>query len=352
MKTLKNESYFELRDELNITKLRELIKNDLPDFCEDFFLGIEAYTSPLTRLGYARDLKIFFQFLTTETREFGNIEVDEFTLHDLDKVTSTHIERFLHYLTLYTYNGKKVKNGEKSRCRKLSSVRAMLKYFFKKDQIKSNVADKIDTPKIHDGEIIRLEVDEVVKLLNESEDASGFSQQQKNYLRHTQARDYAMLSLFLGTGIRISECVGLDIDDIDFNENAFRITRKGGNRTVLYFNDEVKDALIQWLNVRKRIKELPPTERALFVSLQNKRISVRAVQNLVKKYSENITLKHITPHKLRSTFGTNLYRETNDIYIVANVLGHKDVNTTRKHYAAINEDMRRSASTKIKLRKE
>lgn len=352
MKTLKNESYFELRDELNITKLRELIKNDLPDFCEDFFLGIEAYTSPLTRLGYARDLKIFFQFLTTETREFGNIEVDEFTLHDLDKVTSTHIERFLHYLTLYTYNGKKVKNGEKSRCRKLSSVRAMLKYFFKKDQIKSNVADKIDTPKIHDGEIIRLEVDEVVKLLNESEDASGFSQQQKNYLRHTQARDYAMLSLFLGTGIRISECVGLDIDDIDFNENAFRITRKGGNRTVLYFNDEVKDALIQWLNVRKRIKELPTTERALFVSLQNKRISVRAVQNLVKKYSENITLKHITPHKLRSTFGTNLYRETNDIYIVANVLGHKDVNTTRKHYAAINEDMRRSASTKIKLRKE
>ena len=348
----KSISYFEERDELNIDKIREIIKHDLPDFCEDFFLGIEAYTSPLTRLGYARDLKVFFQFLTNETRDFGSIEIQEFTLKDLDQITSSHIERFLHYLTLYTFNGKKLKNGEKARSRKLSSIRALLKYFFKKDKIKSNVADKIDTPKIHDGEIIRLDVDEVVKLLNESEEAKGFSQQQKNYLKHTKERDFAILSLFLGTGIRISECVGLNIDDINFKENAFRITRKGGNKTVLYFNDEVRDALIQWLLVRRKIKELPESEKALFISLQNKRISVRAVQNLVKKYSENITLKHITPHKLRSTFGTNLYRETNDIYIVANVLGHKDVNTTRKHYAAIGEDMRRSAASKVKLRKE
>ena len=352
MDSKKSISYFEERDELNIDKIREIIKYDLPDFCEDFFLGIESYTSPLTRLGYARDLKVFFQFLTNETRDFGSLDVKEFALKDLDQITSSHIERYLHYLTLYTFNGKKLKNGEKARSRKLSSIRAMLKYFFKKDKIKSNVADKIDTPKIHDGEIIRLDVDEVVKLLNESEEAKGFSQQQKNYLRHTKERDFAILSLFLGTGIRISECVGLNIDDINFKENAFRITRKGGNKTVLYFNDEVRDALIQWLLVRRKIKDLSSSERALFLSLQNKRISVRAVQNLVKKYSENITLKHITPHKLRSTFGTNLYRETNDIYIVANVLGHKDVNTTRKHYAAIGEDLRRTAASKVKLRKD
>ena len=346
------QTYFEERDELNISKIRHILRYDLPSFCEDFFIGVESYTSPLTRLGYAQDLKTFFNFLVNETREFGTLEVKEFTLRDLDAITATHIERYLHYLTLYRNNGKHLKNGEKARSRKLSSVRNLLKYFFKKDKIKSNVADKIDTPKIHDGEIIRLEVDEVVKLLNESETGYGFSQQQRNYLKHTQARDFAILTLFLGTGIRISECVGLDIDDIDFDDNAFRITRKGGNRTVLYFNDEVKDALIKWLLVRRKIKELPPTERALFVSLQNKRISVRAVQNLVKKYSQNITLKKITPHKLRSTFGTNLYRETNDIYVVANVLGHKDVNTTRKHYAAIGEDIKRAAASKVKLRGE
>lgn len=349
---MKKESYFTERDELNISKIREILKFDLPDFCEDFFMGIESYTSPLTRLGYARDLKTFFQYLTNETNDFGSLEVKELTLSDLDTITATHIERYLHYLTFYTYNGKKLKNGEKARSRKLSAVRALLKYYFKKDKIKSNVADKIDTPKIHEGEIIRLDVDEVVKLLNESEQGTGFSQQQRKYLKNTQARDFAMLSLFLGTGIRISECVGLDIDDIDFEENAFRITRKGGNKSVLYFNDEVKDALIEWLKVRERIKELPRTEKALFVSLQNRRISVRAVENLVKKYSKNITLKHITPHKLRSTFGTNLYRETNDIYVVANVLGHKDVNTTRKHYAALGEDIKRQAASKVKLRGE
>ena len=119
------------------------------------------------------------------------------------------------------------------------------------------------------------------------------------------------------------------------------------------FNDEVKDALIKWMEYRSNIKELPKEERALFVSLQNKRIGVRAVEKLVKKYAGCVTpLKHITPHKLRSTYGTNLYRETNDIYVVAAVLGHKDVNTTRKHYAAISEDIRREAATKVKLRSE
>ena len=85
--------------------------------------------------------------------------------------------------------------------------------------------------------------------------------------------------------------------------------------------------------------------------MQKKRISVRAVENLVKKYASLITnIKNITPHKLRSTYGTALYRETGDIYLVADVLGHTDVNTTRKHYAAIEEDRRRKAANKISLR--
>jgi site-specific recombinase XerD len=176
---------------------------------------------------------------------------------------------------------------------------------------------------------------------------------QKGFHKHTKERDFALLSLFLGTGIRISECVGLNVDDIDFDNYAFTITRKGGSRVILYFNDEVKEALEKWLEVRANIKDLPPTEKALFISLQNKRLGVRSVEKLVKKYASITTpLKHITPHKLRSTYGTNLYRETNDIYVVATVLGHKDVNTTRKHYAAMSEDIRREASTKVKLRKD
>lgn len=345
-------NYFNQRDEENILKLREL-RLELPAFCGQFFMGIENQTMPLTRLGYGRDLKIFFDFLVTNTQEFYGKKVADLTLDDLNKVTSTHLEMFMDYLTVYKVGKKTYRNGLKGKGRKLSSVRALLKYFFKKEKIDNNVGTKVDTPKYRDSEIIRLEVDEVVKLLNMSEDGSGLTTMQKGFHNHTKERDYALLSLFLGTGIRISECVGLNVEDIDFDNNAFTITRKGGGRVILYFGDEVKEALQKWISVRNTINGLSNDEHALFISLQNKRMNVRTVEKLVKKYASVVTpLKHITPHKLRSTYGTNLYRETNDIYVVASVLGHKDVNTTRKHYAAMSEDIRREAATKVKLRKD
>jgi site-specific recombinase XerD len=349
---MENSNYFLQRDEDNILKLRE-IRKSLPVFCGEFFRGIEQYTTPLTRLGYARDIKLFFDFLVTETQEFDGMNVEEFDYDQLNKVTSTHLEMFLEYITLYKQNGKTFRNGERARSRKLSSIRALLKYLYKKDKIKTNVASKVDTPKVHENQIIRLELDEVEKVLDLAETGNDMTDMQKGFHKHTQARDYAMLSLFLGTGIRISECVGLNLDDFDFKQNAFKVTRKGGNRVILYFNEEVSDALQNYILERKKIKTQSGSENALFLSLQNKRISVRAVEKLVKKYSKIINpLKKITPHKLRSTFGTNLYRETKDIYIVADVLGHKDVNTTRKHYAAISDDIRRSAAQKVKFRKD
>ena len=152
--------------------------------------------------------------------------------------------------------------------------------------------------------------------------------------------------------MRVSECVGLNLSDIDFKINGLKITRKGGNQVVLYFSDEVKVPLVDYINERLENPYLKD-EPALFCSLQNKRITPRAVQNLVKKYASIVTpLKHITPHKLRSTYGTRLYQETGDIYIVADVLGHKDVNTTKKHYAAISEDMRKSVANKIQINPE
>lgn len=167
-----------------------------------------------------------------------------------------------------------------------------------------------------------------------------------------RSRDVAILTLFLGTGIRISECVGLNLKDVDFETNSFKVVRKGGNEAILYFSDEVASALKQYISDRnQRLENAKKQETALFLSLQDSRISVRAVQNLVKKYSSIAApLKKISPHKLRSTYGTALYRETKDIYVVADVLGHKDVNTTKKHYAAISNDIRREAANKVKLR--
>ena len=240
-----------------------------------------------------------------------------------------------------------------AKARKLASIRCMYKYFFNHDRIIANTAAKIKTPKIRDKEIIRLENNEIKSLLHTAETGSGLSQHAQAYQKNTAVRDVALLTLFLGTGIRISELVGLNVDDLFFDNNSFIVTRKGGARTILYFTDEVKVELQNWLKERDKIEDLPKDENALFLSLKNKRISVRAVQNLVSKYAKIVSpLKHITPHKLRSTFGTKLYRETGDIYVVADYLGHRDINTTKRHYAAISDDIRKNAITKVTLKDE
>lgn len=120
---------------------------------------------------------------------------------------------------------------------------------------------------------------------------------------------------------------------------------------VVYFGPEVEKVLKEYIAVRENIVALSGHEHALFYSTQKRRIGVRAVENLVKKYSSAIIkTKKITPHKLRSTYGTALYQETGDIYLVADVLGHKDVNTTRKHYAAMDDTRRRKAASAVHLR--
>ncbi len=319
----------------------------LPDYCLNYFLGIENYTSPLTRLNYSRDLEIFFDYLA---KNIFNKDVKSISFDDLNSLKSRDIEQYMSYLSYYEYNGKVYHNGEKGKARKIASVKSFFKYNFKQDNLKTDVASKVDTPKIHSKDIIRLEVDEVCKLLNEADSPVHLTKMQQAFNKHTKSRDVAMLSLFLGTGIRVSECVGINVNDVDFDNNSFKVTRKGGNQVILYFSDEVKNALLDWMKDREKLLE-NSKETALFVSLQKKRITTRAVENIVKKYSLIASpLKKISPHKLRSTYGTNLYRETGDIYVVAEVLGHKDVNTTKKHYAAMSEDIRRSVANKVKLR--
>ena len=346
-----SEKYYVDRKDKIVLKLREL-QAELPYFCSEFFLGIENQTTPLTRLNYAYDLRIFFDFLTTEIDKFAGKKVKQMSLMDLNNVTPSDIELFLNHLNYYKFKGKIYRNNEQAKARKLCTIRSFFKYFFKKEKLNSNVTVKVDLPKIHEKNIIRLENNEMTDLLDQVETGFALTPTQQAFHRHTSLRDYAIVNLFLGTGIRISELIGLDIDDIDFSNNAFKITRKGGNQSILYFNDDVAEILKEYMEFRKNQKGVKETEKALFLSLQKKRICPRAVQNLVKKYSQIATpLKHITPHKLRSTYGTNLYKETKDIYVVADVLGHKDVNTTKKHYAAMSDDIRKEASTKIKLRK-
>ncbi len=342
---MKNLSYFEKRDLLNMQRVGKYLEG-LPEYCFDFFTGIELNTSSLTRVNYAMDLAIFYDYLSKYIFKKDKSEV---TLKDLDTLEAKHIEAFISYLSFYELNDKTFKNTENGKARKLASVRSFFKYLFNHDLISKNVVSKVPTPKLHTKEIVRLETDEVEKMLDAVNDPTTFTERQKNYNKNTKVRDNAMVTLFLGTGIRVSELVGLNVEDFDFSQNAFKVTRKGGNQTILYYPNEVKYAVEEWLSIRKTLP-IKEDEHALFLSLQNRRICTRSVENVVKKFAKESTpLKKISPHKLRSTFGTNLYRETNDIYIVADVLGHKDVNTTKKHYAAIGEDMRKNVAKKVKI---
>lgn len=342
-----SDDYFTERKILTLNKLNKTLET-LPDFLREYFLGIESRTSPLTRLNYAMDIAIFFDFISNKY----SLPLSDIAIQTLDKITSYDIEQFLSYMSSFDYNGEHHTCDERAKARKLASVRSMYKYFFNKNKIIANTAAKVATPKIHEKEIIRLENNEISNLLMSAETGVGLTKHQLAYQKNTQIRDVALLTLFLGTGIRISELVGLNVNDIFLENNSFVVTRKGGNRTILYYTDEVKQELLRWLEARSKIEELPKDESALFVSLQNKRISVRAVQELVKKYAKIVSpLKHITPHKLRSTFGTKLYRETGDIYVVADYLGHRDINTTKRHYAAMSDDMRKNAIQTISLKK-
>ncbi len=339
-------NYFEEREVNCIRKIDELL-GQLPYFVRDFFVGVEPRTSALTRLNYAYDLRVFFDFLTKKV--FTDKKINQFSYGDMAKLQAFDFEYFLSYLSNYTFNGKSERCSESGKARKLSTLRAFFKFMFNKNLIPANTPSKVLMPKIHEKEIIRLETnsnsDEVGDMLYVVESGNGLSNRQKSYHNLTKYRDSAIITLFLGTGIRISELVGLNIDDIDIESYSFVVTRKGGNRSILYFNDEVASALNIYFEERVDNPNIPKEEKALFISLQNKRISTRTVQDLVKKYARIVSpLKKITPHKLRSTFGTNLYRQTGDIYLVANVLGHSDVNTTKKHYAAISEDLRKNAS--------
>ena len=346
---MKNQSYYNEQKIINTNKLRNILR-DFPDFALDFFTGIENRTSALTRLNYAYDLRLFFTWAILETNLFRGKTMIDLEVKDLEKFRTTHFERYMSYLTSYIdENGETKTNGDRGKARKLASVRSFFKYYFRREMISVDLASKIEMPKLYEKPIIRLEDNEVIKFLDMVNSGDGLDGHQKGFHKHTRARDVAIMTLLLGTGLRVSECVGLNINDIDFKINALNVTRKGGNQVILYFSDEVKIALFDYMEERSLNPKLKD-EPALFVSLQNKRISTRAVEKLVKKYAGIVTpLKHITPHKLRSTYGTKLYHATQDIYVVADVLGHKDVNTTKKHYAAISDDIRRNASKAVSL---
>ncbi len=342
-------NYSKQKDIEYIRKINELL-GKLPKFCDSYFTAIETTKMPRTRMAYAYDLVNYFTYLQEHNPLYKNINMHDIPIDIIKHQTAQDIREYLRWLQVYDKDNMVITNENKGLKRKLSTLRSFYKHYYNEEIIDKDPAALVQTPKLPEKEIVRLEVNEVAQLLDNVESGDKLTKSQQKYHDKTKSRDLALVTLLLGTGMRVSECVGINITDIDFDNNGVKIRRKGGNEAILFFSDEVASALMEYIEERNNMNPLSGHEDALFLSLQNKRIGVRSVENIVKKYSQSVTLKNISPHKLRSTYGSALYENTGDIYLVADVLGHKDVNTTRKHYAKMAENRRRYAADKVTLR--
>jgi len=357
---MENGTYYSERNRELLLRIRALATT-MPTWFTDFLRAVEPTTSPLTRLNYTYDTRVFLTYLQSQMGEEFAGRLCDISPARLDTLTLKDFEKYIEYLGLYVKASVDVsgneqlcemENDERGKARKTASLRTLFKYLYKHQLIQSNPTALLDMPKLHEKAIVRFDPEEVAAFVDSISSGKGLSAKELKYHAKTVKRDLAMCTLFLTTGIRVSELVGLNIRDIDMENLRFVVTRKGGNQAILYFGFETCDVLFEYLEERKA-RATYSVDAPLFLSMQNTRITVRAVENLVKKYAKIVSpLKKITPHKLRSTYGTMLYNETGDIYLVADVLGHRDVNTTRKHYATPYEEKRRQAAEAIHLRPE
>lgn len=350
----KDSEFYKNKSRNQKLKLKELL-TQLPKCAVDYIYSKEQTTQPSTLVSYSYDLLTFFRFLQSSNPIVKKLEINQIDYNILNQVTADDIMEFQRYLEL-NVDGELHENGKKAIARKMSPLRGMFLYHYQRKNINDNPTMLVAMPHIKkDKNIIRMNNSEVVDILRAVESGDAFpNERQKKYNQRTRGRDLAILTLMLGTGIRVSECNGLDLTDVDLKANTIVIVRKGGGQDVLYFSDEIHEALADYINgERQYIKPVEGHEKALFYSLQGKRISVDSIENLVKKYAKLVVPnKKITPHKLRSTYGTALYRETGDIRLVADVLGHENINTTIDYYAAIEDEHKRQAANAVNFKRQ
>ncbi len=339
--------------QLSLDKKVKVIVDELPDFMSKFFKDLKTKgMSNRTRLEYAYDMKRFFDFIKAQAG-FKDINLKTCKASDvLDVLTYDDIQEYLDTLNTHIKVDKYGKEKEiisspSSIARKVSSLRSLYKFYFRISEINHNLSDLMDLPKIPDNNIMVMNKEQVSRILNAISDTTGMSNGEITRHKKIIKRDFAIMMLFFGTGIRVSELVGIDLEDIDFYNASLIITRKGGDEDEVYFPEIVEDAIKDYVDTDRDNLLNGVDSPALFISMQHKRMTVRSVQLMIKGYANKAGLNmKVTPHALRRTFGTNLYEETNDIYLVADALHHSSVETTRKHYANMSKEHKRIAADK------
>lgn len=327
---LKNESnYHEQERDKYSLKLSEELDN-LPKFVRDFIRSIEQSASIKTRVAYVYDLKEFIKYVS-KVHLNGDTSVHKVTLEDIDNLSIEDIEIFLSTFT------DRLKRATIKR--KLSTLRKFYKQMQKRGRLSSSSALLVDMPKLRSERITILDDNEVDSFISVIRNGSGLTSHALRFHKRTKERDLAIVYMLLGTGMRVSELVGLNLSDINLEKRSLRVIRKGDKEAILFYSQEVMDVLQEYLILQSKIIPEAGHEGALFLSLKNMRLTTRSVQYLVEKYSNiAIKVKKISPHKLRSTFGSQIYKETGDIKLTSDLLGHSNSQVSEEYYVRPNDD--------------
>ncbi len=290
---------------------------------------------------YLLDLELFFRYLIAsrenielESEKFDSISIKDVDLDFVKSISTDEIYEFFNYTVEYR------KNKAKARARKLSAIKSFFKYLTNRKMIDENPAVTIESPSIGNKSLPKyLSLDESIALL----DAVKNDPESK-----TRARDYAIITLFLNCGMRLSELVGISLNDIDRELRSIRVLGKGSKERVVYLNDSCKSALADYLKVRATDNQIEIKDKnALFLSLRHQRISNKTVQHIVYKYLKlaGLEYKHFSTHKLRHTAATLMYQTGKvDVRVLKDILGHEQLNTTQIYTHVSDASMEKAMS--------
>lgn len=316
----------------------ERIEEELPRFLRQYFVYLKGNILPMSRLAYLRDVRFFFNYLINETDLTKANIAKDITVSEMDNIRASDINLFIDYCRKYTVDeGDSIvvyENSNKTLARKKSSISVLFKQLYRDGLVKENITDGFDpirVPKPGEKEIKALQDDEVMIMLDAVTTGSHLTEHEKKYWEKTKLRDKAILVLFLTYGLRLSELEQLNISSFNFSRGDFKIYRKRGKESTMPINRSVEIVVKDYIDNERNPEA--SDEEALFLSLQGKRITSRAIRDLVKKYT-SIALSTsrkdgYSPHKLRATAATSLIGRGNSIYDVQALLDHEQVTTTQ-----------------------
>lgn len=351
------------KDEKN-DKLREKLRYDLlqmPSFVRDYMRAKTDSKETSTRYAYMLDIRVFLNFLKETRTQYKDICLKDMELDVLRNITPNDILDYMEYLDAYDGSVKKQTNGRAGKKRKLASLSALYTYFYRQGELSSNPVAAVDLPKVHHKSVSILQDDEIQSILDAIESGSVLTRSSRERFHElTKYRDKAIVILLLSSGIRVSELVGLNIYDIDFDHpeiDSFGniiyevvVVRKGGDADKIYIPEETVTVLqeyIQQSRPRLMRSKSDREEPALFLSLRGKRISVGSVEAMIKKYTiTTVPTKNVHPHIFRKTRGTKLYNDTGDLKLTAEILGDKSLEVVNRHYVAESESRKKDATYK------